>query len=190
VYEPDTLPRESLGRDAALDGKSHHESTDAAPVLDASASAVQVHDLLGHRLELRSGDATCTLLHRAPTTPEPESIELGMAPPCYFLIWIDDPPRRADANGVSDGIPIGHKGQVRAWKYPSAGNAVTVIVVGGPTTSTRAKRWPAAHCAGGARALLLQHDRLRLSKTAYSNELFCVEGGVDEKTFWIFAHEK
>lgn len=188
--EPRKPPIDTHPPAGGSDGKPLPESLDAAHIADADASIPSVHDLLGHRLELRTSDQTCMLLHRAPGSTEPELIALGMAPPCYFLTWIDEPPRRAHADGVSDGIPVGHKGDVRAWKYPSAGSVVTIIVIGGPTSSARAKRWPVAHCAGGARALLLRAGRLTLSRMTYSNELFCVEGGVDEKTFWIFAHEK
>jgi hypothetical protein len=117
-------------------------------------------------------------------------LTLALHPPCNLLLWNDEPPR-AVPNATSDGVPVGHKGDARAWQYPSMQRTTVLIVIGDPVSESEWAKRPklrGLHCGARAQAVLLKGAGASLSKNIETG-FSCVEGGKDEKDFWLFAHD-
>lgn len=158
-----------------------------APAPEASQAAKFV--VQGHELSLEPKPGPCVVSHRAGGTSAPRPIALGLDGPCYIVPWARPPAPPPKAGGVSDGVPVGAKGDARAYAY---GNGVTVVmVIGNPVPAEEAERAKGYTCAGGTQAILLQGSAGRASKRIVDGaRIQCVEwGGPDEQEFWIFGHE-
>jgi hypothetical protein len=194
---PDSAKESSLPSRGAI-GPTLDASTIDARVSfnqgpDAPSSEVQTsaeYELLGDRFRLETRADSCWVIHRSAGGNREERLSLDMQPPCYLLTWDRDLPRY-DAQGASDGVAVGKKGSVRAYRYPGrSGSFAVIIVIGGPTKDERAKTWKDHHCGGAARGLIWRANSLRLSKVEYDSYFNCVEsGGPDEKDYWIMGHD-
>jgi hypothetical protein len=146
------------------------------------------YDLGGRRLELVDDAAECAVLFGVAGSPSPQRLELSLAPPCYVVTWQNPPPLHGDAQGVSDGVPVGSTGQPKAYRY---GNGLTVVMVlGDPIPSSDVARSVGQHCGGNMQAVLLDGKGARVSKKLFEHaQIRCVEWEVEEKDYWIFGHE-
>ena len=172
-----------------LDGAANHGLVAAEPVSAAPIQAAQVVFVQGHELSLSPTPGPCVVSQRAGGARVARRITLALEGPCFFVSWVRPPPPPPGPGSVSDGVPLGAKGDVRAYSY---GNGVSVVVVlGNPVAPEDAERARGYTCAGGSQAILLQGSEGRASKRIIeSGRVQCVEwGGPDEKEFWLFGHE-
>jgi hypothetical protein len=176
---------------AVLDAMSPgpRDPADATPqFLDGPAAQFNV---LGNGLRLIAESGVCWLVRGTPKHEE-ERLRLDLSPPCYFMIWRHRPPRKADAEGLSDGVPVGGPGDPVAWTYRSARGATVLMITGDPIDAhwrDRAARH--TQCAGNAQGLVLRRERMSLAKKSRFPGLHCADwdSGIEEKDFWIAAHE-
>ena len=153
---------------------------------------------LSHRIEttfvqLVSTATACYLDHWAANSDggPRRRLTLGVVPPCHVLMWNDTPPRTSVSKGTSEGAPVGQKGDVRAWQYPSMRRTTVFIVIGDPVSEEEWAMRPklrGLRCAKRSQAILLQAGDVALSKNIETG-FACVESGADEKVFWMFAHD-
>ena len=83
-----------------------------------------------------------------------------------------------------------------AWRYQSAQNATVVAIIGDAISEQQranpivGKRLAAGlRCAPSIQGVLLTPTAASLSKKQDRVGVLCVEAGVDEKTFWMLAHD-
>lgn len=153
------------------------------------------YSVAGHQIRLLVEEGGCWLTHRA-AGKGLERLRFNLHPPCYLLTWQRPPPQRADAEGVSDGLPLGNIGDPIAWRYRSAKGVIAVAVIGDPipddirsSSLYKSRQQQGYLCASSMQGILFLGNKVRLSKKRENVGLFCVESGVEEKDFWMFAHE-
>ncbi len=114
-------------------------------------------------------------------------LPLGFPPPCHLLLWRQPPP----IEHPKDAAPLGQLGDPMAWKFSGRQPVVALVVIGGPISERQKAKRPHAkdtECASRTRGLLLQGQSLKLSKRT-GDSFVCTTSGLDEKDFWLFAHE-
>ncbi|HEY0715053.1 MAG TPA: hypothetical protein VGF45_20395 [Polyangia bacterium] len=163
-----------------------------------SATARERHIVGGHAVSLVSEGHTCVLVHRPPgavADARERGLPLDLTPPCHFLVWRVQPPPRAGA--PSDGVSLGTVGAPMAWRYKSANGTIVLGVVGDPLSNQQkadpiiARRVAAGlRCAPSLQGVFLTGKVATLSKKRTGGQVHCVEAGLDEKTFWMLAHDK
>jgi hypothetical protein len=175
---------------------------DAVQPPDADGAELGVGD---HRVQLQVRAGGCRL---ASTTAgaAPQEIDLELRPPCFILPWNRHPARGGDSKASSDAVAVGEQGDPMAYRYPSAGNATAIAVIGDPVPDELWRNLPdtpeqlrarkqTTHCASRLQGVVLTVEGARLSKSWISKRggaeprLLCTEGGLDEKDFWLLAHD-
>jgi hypothetical protein len=152
------------------------------------------YSVAGHTLKLEANDVGCWIVDRVKAGDE-RKYKLDLQPPCYLLIWRGRPPGSAVKN--ADGVAVGDVGQPMAWRYKSAHGAVALAVIGDaavpqpePESLYQSRKRAGYHCAGSLQGVKLQGARVRLQKKAGEGlALYCDEIGIDEKDFWLIAHD-
>lgn len=195
-------PNQSL---AAKSADTDAITTNAAASVSVAAALPSVsppvsHELVGRRFSLSEGNGRCWL-ETSLVDGEKKSARsaLDLAAPCYFMLWQALPPRgQRGTSAQSDGIPIGTKGEPIAWRYPGAQGQTVVVFIGDPIAPTttpdpfaRSGNSPGARCANSMQAILIPGDLagpIKLSAKVVDVGGLCAESGMDEKTFWLFAH--
>ena len=198
---------------ACRDGQSTAESVAVAKSADinakASAQAVAAlpsvsppvsYELAGRRLSLSEQSGRCWLESSANVGDKKATRNaLDLSAPCFVMLWQAPPPlvQKRDST-QSDGIPIGIKGEPIAWRYPGAKGQTVVVFIGDPVVATtqpdpfgRAPPSAGARCANSMQAVLIPMELaepVKLSTTVADVGGLCAESGMDEKTFWLFAH--
>lgn len=169
------------------------------PAAPLSNQPLIEHTVDGHRIRLVQEGTTCSLVVAPSRAAESrdggeQRVPLALTPPCHLLLWAAPPPARAGA--PSDGVAIGNMGQPMAWRYPGVRGATIVAVIGDPISEERRadpivrKRLDhGLRCAPAIQAVLLTANGAKATKKRADFGLTCVEGGVDEKVFWILAHD-
>lgn len=152
--------------------------------------------MAGQRLRLVSQGDSCVVLAWPADAPAaaPRTLPLTLTPPCHFLVWRATPP--ATAGAPSDGVSVGEAGALAAWRYKSAKNATVVAVIGDPISAEQRadpivkKRLAAGlRCAPSLQGLLITPSAVAVSKKREHPGLLCVEAGIDERIFWMLAHD-
>jgi len=124
---------------------------------------VQMDDAL--KLEVLEGRCVAVYRDASRMTLEPK-------PPCVF----------AQNEG----------GRLRAFAYPDVKVDAALMVIGAPLSEEERekRRLPAdLFCGTEAQGILIKGGVARASKTTQSQGMVCATSGVDEKRFWMFAHE-
>lgn len=183
----------------------------AAPASDTDASVAEMvpveHTLQERSVRLQATKGRCELLlDLAPASktkvgvasPSGATSPLGLdlAPPCYVLVWNAPPPRLRGGRSESGGLPIGSAGEVMAWKYPTARGTTVLAVIGdavlpsGPNDELHEQRKAQKfRCAGSLQGVKLTATGATLSPKRAQASVFCVETALDEKDFWMLAHD-
>jgi hypothetical protein len=166
------------------------EAGEPSPVLSTPEYSVA-----GHQIRVLVEEGGCWLTHRA-AGKGLERLKFNLHPPCYVLTWQRPPPQRADAEGVSDGLPLGNIGDPIAWRYRSAKGVIAVAVIGDPlpddirsSSLYKSRQQQGYRCASRKQGVLFLGNKARLSTKRENAGLLCVESGVEEKDFWMLAHE-
>jgi hypothetical protein len=161
----------------------------------SSVLSTPEYNVAGHRIRLLVEEGGCWLTHRAEGKGL-KRFKFDLNPPCYFLTWQRSPPQRTGAEGVSDGLPLGNIGDPIAWRYRSAKGVIAVAVIGDlipddirSSSLYKSRQQQGYRCASRKQGILFLGNRAWLSKKSESAGLFCVESGVEEKDFWMLAHE-
>lgn len=173
-----TLSRVTPSTEGITDSKS-----------DADVATVRTYNLAGHTLQVTPDAAVCAVAFRRSPDDIPIPIRFELDPPCYLVEWVR-PPAPSDAQGVSDGSPIGTTGGLRAYRYDN--DIVAVLVIGDRVGPEDSQGTEGLRCGTGAQALLIDETRVWPSTTAFRGPArpHCVEwGGPEEKEYWILAHE-
>jgi hypothetical protein len=164
-----------------------------APVNDAVHSSE--YTVQGHALRLVSEKGKCAVEHHRVGQTQTTKLELDLGPPCHMLTWRSLPPTRSRTTGVSDGVPVGTRGDAMAWRYASADGVVTLAIIGDPVPQElrsgslyRLRERQGMSCASSVQALLLHPGEVRLSTKREHAGVFCAELGLEEKDFWRLAH--
>lgn len=183
-------------------------SQQAAPTPNAGSSAIAAgaresggssatpeYRVAEHKISLLVDGDGCWLIHQAGGKGR-ESLKFDLYPPCYFLTWQRPPSQGAGSGGLSDGLPIGKIGDPIAWKYRSANGVISVAAIGDPIPADmRSSRLYQSRlqqgylCASSMQGVLLLGNKARLSKKRENVGILCVELQVEEKDFWLLAHE-
>lgn len=170
---------------SAPDARLETATRSALATSDSGGLVPARHFVLdGERLGIGSEGERCFLER------ENVRVSLDLRPPCHFLLWLQEPPLAP--GGPSDGRPVGKKGDIRAWRYGADDPVLVLAVVGDPVPERlwRAREaWRDAGFRCGARVqpVLIRGGELTPS-AARPEGLACVESGLDEKMFWVFAH--
>lgn len=165
----------------------------AAPAPTPSPEAGE-YAVAGHNVRLVVEEDACFLGDQTEGGP-PTKLKLDLGPPCYLLTWQQRPPRFGHPEGISDGVPVGDVGDVKAWRYGSAQGATTIAVIGDPVPeSMRSDRYlreqrEGFRCAASVQGVLLLGPKVWLSKKHDRVGPICVEIGIDQKVFWMLAHD-
>jgi hypothetical protein len=183
----------------------------AAPARDTDGPVAEMarvaHTLQEQSVRLQASKGRCELLlalapaSKAKLSAESPSeanspLALDLAPPCYVLVWNAPPPRLPGGRSESGGLPIGSVGEVMAWKYPTASGTTVLAVIGdpvlpsGPTDELHETRKAQKfRCAGSLQGVKLTAAGATLSPKRAQASVYCVETALDEKDFWMLAHD-
>jgi hypothetical protein len=156
---------------------------------NAEVARVRTYTLAGHTLQVTPDAGSCIVAFQRSPDDSPIPIRFELDPPCYLVEWTR-PPAPNDAQGVSDGSPIGTTGGLRAYRYDHG--IVAVVVIGDRVGPEDSQSTAGLRCGSGAQALLIDETRAWPSTTAFRGPArpHCVEwGGPEEKEYWILAHE-
>lgn len=194
---------------------AHSQAAESAPIPDKAAAtpyagappltseagepspalSTPEYSVAGHQIRVLVEEGGCWLTHRA-VAKGLERLKFNLHPPCYLLTWQRPPPQRADAEGVSDGLPLGNIGDPIAWRYRSAKGVIAVAVIGDPipddirsSSLYKSRQQQGYLCASSMQGILFLGNKVWLSKKRENVGLFCVESEVQEKDFWMLAHE-
>jgi hypothetical protein len=153
------------------------------------------YSVAGHQIRLLVEEGGCWLTYRS-AGKGLERLKFNLHPPCYLLTWQRPPPQRADAEGVSDGLPLGNIGDPIAWRYRSAKGVIAIAVIGDPipddirsSSLYKSRQQQGYLCASSMQGILFLGSKVQLSKKREDVGLLCVESEVQEKDFWMLAHE-
>ena len=172
-----------------------HAATSALKTLPGA-----VHELARRRLSVVERNGRCGFNDERVYSDKNVSFKaLDLTAPCYFILWQTPPPiSTSAATAVSDGVAVGAKGELMAWRYPSAHEHTVVVVIGDRMTApTQPDPFdgtagsPGARCANSMQALLIPRESdapVKLSAKVADMGHICAESGMGEKTFWRFAH--
>lgn len=151
-----------------LDGAANHGLVAAEPVSAAPIQAAQVVFVQGHELSLSPTPGPCVVSQRAGGARVARRITLALEGPCFFVSWVRPPPPPPGPGSVSDGVPLGAKGDVRGvllrQRRQRGGRARQPRRPGGCRARPRlhVRRWLASHLAAGLRGARLEtHHRER-----------------------------
>jgi hypothetical protein len=167
----------------------------AAPAGPTSAgdSRQAVYEIARHHIRLDVESSACWIVDRTRGTEE-KRLKLDLRPPCYLLMWRRKPPT-IDAQGISDGVAVGGPGAPMAFRYKVAGGTVAIAVIGdppvrdpGPQSLYDSQVGQGYHCTDGMQGVRFRAARVQLLPK-HSHGLFCLEEGLDEKEFWMIAHD-
>lgn len=144
------------------------------------------YEVDGHRFALVAEHDACYVSPRD-SSGRDVRLPLGFPPPCHLLLWRRPPP----IERPKDAVPLGQLGEPMAWKFAGRQPIVALVIIGGPVSDRQLAKRPFAkstECPSRARAILLRGQSLALSKRT-GELLVCTTSGLDEKDFWLFAHE-
>jgi hypothetical protein len=163
-------------------------NTDGAPI--AARYLVS-----GHQVRVDSGAEGCWLVDHG-KGGAPKRLKLDLRPPCYLLVWRHRPPT-TDAQGISDGVPVGGAGEPMAFRYKVARGTVAIAVIGDspvpdprPESMYQTRLRQGYHCTGSMQGIRFRGSLVQvMPKEGNGQGLFCVEIGLEEKDFWMIAHD-
>jgi hypothetical protein len=173
------------------------DAASPSPARGAAGSATGApvwYPIAGHTLRLETNDQGCWLIDRVKPDDE-KRFKLDLQPPCYLLMWLKRPPGSGLKN--ADGVAVGDVGQPMAWRYRSAGGATALAVIGDPAVPQpepdslyQSRKRAGLHCTGSLQGIKLRGPRVRLQqKSGEGLGLYCQELGIEEKGFWLIAHD-
>jgi hypothetical protein len=122
-------------------------------------------------------------------------VPLDLREPCQLVVWQADAFKGPKA--ASGGVRIGADGEAMAWRYASAKNVTVAMVMGDAISEAAKSQRPnlaqMGFCAANRQALLLPDDvaaPVRVLPKSSSPRVICARFGVDEKDFWLAAHDQ
>jgi hypothetical protein len=166
---------------------------DVAPAA-AHANESRDYSLEGRHIRLETGGAHCRIIDRTDAA-DAQALTLELAPPCHVLLWAELRPAPGHV-AESGGVAVGNAGEPVAWRYPSAGNATVIAVIGDPvpelrdSSSYRERTQHGYHCAGSMQGVLLRADGASVGRKHADVGVLCAEVSLDEKDYWILAHDR
>lgn len=170
------------------------EDRPVLPVAPTSSGEPAEYAINGHRIQLLEENGACLVRHRR-AGGMPATLKLDLEPPCYLLTWRRQPPRRAAAEGLSDGVAVGAVGDIMAWRYPGAKGVTAIAVIGDPVPDgmrgdlfMRRQR-EGLRCVASVQGVRILGETVRLAKKRQRVGVLCAELGLEEKAFWMIAHD-
>lgn len=122
-------------------------------------------------------------------------VPLDLREPCQLVVWQADSFKGPKA--ASGGVRVGADGEAMAWRYPSAKNATVAMVIGDAISEAAKSQRPnfaqMGFCAANRQALVLPDDAAapgRALPKSSAPRIICARYGVDEKDFWLAAHDQ
>jgi hypothetical protein len=165
----------------------------AAALAEPRAAPPSPFVVAGHEVKLAHDDRSCWIATRPKAGGEWRILNLDMRPPCYLLMWRGTDLPAPDAQGASDGVPFGGVGTPMAYRYRSADGVIALAIIGDPVSPTHPDYQEITragdHCAVSLRGLRLHGTKASLSPKRPYGSLKCVERPIEEKDFWILAHD-
>jgi len=159
-----------------------------------AASVASEYRFESTRLDLAVSGNRCSLTFVGGSV---HTVSLDLTPPCYLLIWNQPPPRLANGRAESGGQPVGSQGDAMAWKYSTAGDAKVIAVIGDSVADSlrrgalfKTRQAQNYRCAGSLQGVKIGSGAPVTTPKRHQTGVFCVEAGLDEKDFWMLAHDK
>jgi len=112
------------------------------------------------------------------------------------LVWNDPPPRLPNGRAESGGQQVGKQGDAMVWKYSTAHDAKVIAVIGDPVSDRhrsgslfKTRQAQNLHCAGSLQGVKVISGGPVLGPKRNQSAVSCVETGINEKDFWMLAHD-
>ncbi|MCX7110332.1 MAG: hypothetical protein NTX45_09420 [Proteobacteria bacterium] len=180
----------------SLFAEQNQQPSSSTRVLENSFDSVSPSEykLDGNTLRLSSVGGSCVIEYNL-NSPQRARKILDLHPPCYLLTWDKQTLPITRKSAISGGVAIGNIGEPMVWQYPSAKNVKVLIVLGDifspellSSNLYQLRKRQNLHCAPSAQGVLINKHDLQLSKVRSHVGLMCAELGVEEASFWLFAH--
>jgi hypothetical protein len=178
-------------------------SGDARADAAQAAAAPVVFTVADRRVRLADDGVVCRIFHRAEKGDPEQELPLELAPPCHLVVWRVPPPARpsTDERAAAGAAPVGGVGEPMAWRYRTAGNAVVLAVIGDPIRQDQRhdelyllRTRQGMHCSASVQGVLLGGGAaqvgVKLGKKRSHIGILCAELGLEQKDFWILAHDR
>ena len=168
----------------------------SASAVATSATAAAPVVLANRSIAVSQDAGRCVLTIASSGAPgSSQVIALDLREPCQLVVWQADSFKGPKA--ASGGVRVGADGEAMAWRYPSAKNVTVAMVMGDAISEAAKAQRPnlaqLGFCAANRQALLLPDDvaaPLRVRPKGDSPRVICARFGVDEKDFWLAAHDQ
>jgi hypothetical protein len=169
-------------------------SDSAPPASDVGGMADAEYQLGSTRLKLGVTGDRCALTFGDESA---KAVSLDLTPPCYLLVWNQPPPRLPNGRAESGGQPVGTRGEPMAWKYPTARGATVVAIIGDSVADSmregslfKTRQAQNFRCAGSLQGVKFISGTPLTTPKRHQTGVYCVETGLEEKDFWMLAHDK
>jgi hypothetical protein len=150
--------------------------------------ALLEYQIDGHRIALTLRDGACFVSAKSPANQNSTTLlRLGMRPPCFFVTWRQPAPTERPSGAT----PVGDVGNPMAWRFAGPASVTVLAFIGEPVSEQQWAKRPklrGAQCGSRTQGLRLHDGKAELTKRILEG-FACIERGLDEKDFWLFAHE-
>lgn len=128
-------------------------------------------EISGHTIRL---DGDKCILEVSRSDSDRHTFDLEMDPPCFYS--------RSD-------------GDVQSFKFEEVGVDSVIIVIGTPLGESQIEKWDlsesvAKSCGSQHRGVIISGEEVWLSEEMFSGGVACRDFGVDQKSYWSYAHEE
>lgn len=159
------------------------------------SSAIPEYTMSGHTFRVAATANVCTLVHSIGDSAT-SNLQLDLEPPCYLLTWHHAPPKGKSDPSISDAEPVGKIGEPMAWRYGSTEVTIALVVLGDSpkpdilsSNLYRLRSRQGIQCAPSLQGIRIRDNAVSLSPARKHVGLFCEDLGVEERDFWLLAHD-
>lgn len=138
---------------------------------NGSLSETEEFTVSGHRLELERDQCVLSVLGADSTQ---STLKLEMKPPCFFS--------RSE-------------GEIQTYAFEDVGVDSVLIVVGTPVPNDDIDKWnlsdkEAQRCGAQHQGVVISESTVALSQRVSTGGVACRDYGIDQKEFWMYAHDQ